>query len=250
MSSLNNKYTFERFVIGPCNQFAHAASIAIANQPAKNYNPLFIYSDHGLGKTHLLHAVGLLTASTHPGLNILYVSAEEFVDEMINSIRYDQMPKFRKKLRNIDCLLIDDIHVLDGQQSAQHELFLIFKKLCNEGKQIGLTSNKYSKDLANWGKILRSCSEWTLFADIQPPDIGIKINIIKNYLQEHKFSISDDIVHYIASYVKSSIRELKHILIFINAYLSSTEKEINLDLVKEVLNQITTKERMIMNSEK
>ncbi|MEI6610401.1 MAG: DnaA/Hda family protein, partial [Deltaproteobacteria bacterium] len=130
ISFLNNNYTFERFIVGPCNQFAHAASIAVAKQPAKNYNPLFIYGGSGLGKTHLLNAIGLLTSSAHPELNIMYVSAEEFVNEMITSIRYDQMPKFREKYRSIDSLLIDDIQFLAGKERTQEEFFHNFNTTC------------------------------------------------------------------------------------------------------------------------
>ena len=151
-SFLNNNYTFDRFVVGPCNQFAHAASIAVAKQPAKNYNPLFIYGGSGLGKTHLLNATGLLTTTAHPELNVMYVSAEEFMNEMINSIRYDRMPKFREKYRNISCLLIDDIHFLAGKERTQEEFFHTFNTLHDSGKQIVVTSDKFPKDIPNLGR--------------------------------------------------------------------------------------------------
>ena len=238
ISFLNNNYTFERFVVGPCNQFAHAASIAVAKQPAKNYNPLFIYGGSGLGKTHLLNAIGLLTASAHPELNIMYVSAEEFMNEMINSIRYDRMPKFREKYRNISSLLIDDIHFLAGKERTQEEFFHTFNTLHDSGKQIVVTSDKFPKDIPNLEGRLRSRFEWGLIADIQPPETETKIAIIEKKMQENKISLPVNVAHYIAAHVESNIRELEGFLVRICAYSSLTGKEINLDLVKEVLKKL------------
>jgi chromosomal replication initiator protein len=235
---LNNNYTFDRFVVGPCNQFAHAASIAVAKQPAKNYNPLFIYGGSGLGKTHLLNATGLLTTITHPELNVMYVSAEEFMNEMINSIRYDRMPKFREKYRNISCLLIDDIHFLAGKERTQEEFFHTFNTLHDSGKQIVVTSDKFPKDIPNLEGRLRSRFEWGLIADIQPPEIETKIAIIEKKMQENKLDLPSNVAHYIASNVESNIRELEGFLVRISAYSSLTGREINLDLVKEVLRNL------------
>ena len=240
ISFLNNNYTFERFIVGPCNQFAHAASIAVAKQPAKNYNPLFIYGGSGLGKTHLLNAIGLLTASAHPELNIMYVSAEEFMNEMINSIRYDRMPKFREKYRNIDSLLIDDIQFLAGKERTQEEFFHNFNTLHASGKQIVVTSDKLPKDISNLEGRLRSRFEMGLIADIQPPETETKIAIIEKKMQENKISLPVNVAHYIASQVESNIRELEGFLVRICAYSSLTGKEINLDLVKEVLKKLVT----------
>lgn len=237
-SSLNNNYTFDRFVVGPCNQFAHAASIAVAKQPAKNYNPLFIYGGSGLGKTHLLNATGLLTTTAHPELNVMYVSAEEFMNEMINSIRYDRMPKFREKYRNISCLLIDDIHFLAGKERTQEEFFHTFNTLHDSGKQIVVTSDKFPKDIPNLEGRLRSRFEWGLIADIQPPEIETKIAIIEKKMQENQITLPNNVAHYIASYVESNIRELEGFLVRISAYSSLTGREINLDLVKEVLKHL------------
>jgi chromosomal replication initiator protein len=237
-SFLNDNYNFDRFVVGACNQFAHAASIAVAKQPAKNYNPLFIYGGSGLGKTHLLNAIGLLTTSTHPSLNIMYVSAEEFMNEMINSIRYDRMPKFREKYRNISCLLIDDIHFLAGKDRTQEEFFHTFNTLHDSGKQIVVTSDKFPKDIPNLESRLRSRFEWGLIADIQPPEIETKIAIIEKKIQENKIDLSHNVVHYIASHVESNIRELEGFLVRIGAYSSLTGREIDLDLVKEVLSSL------------
>jgi chromosomal replication initiator protein len=237
-SFLNDNYNFDRFVVGACNQFAHAASIAVAKQPAKNYNPLFIYGGSGLGKTHLLNAIGLLTTATHPALNIMYVSAEEFMNEMINSIRYDRMPKFREKYRNISCLLIDDIHFLAGKDRTQEEFFHTFNTLHDSGKQIVVTSDKFPKDIPNLESRLRSRFEWGLIADIQPPEIETKIAIIEKKIQENKIDLPHNVVYYIASHVESNIRELEGFLVRIGAYSSLTGKEIDLDLVKEVLSSL------------
>jgi chromosomal replication initiator protein len=238
LSPLNGNYTFERFVVGPCNQFAHAASIAVSKQPAKNYNPLFIYGGSGLGKTHLLNAIGLLTAAAHPDLQVMYVSAEEFMNEMINSIRYDRMPKFREKYRNIGCLLIDDIHFLAGKERTQEEFFHTFNTLHDSGKQIVVTSDKFPKDIPNLEGRLRSRFEWGLIADIQPPEIETKIAIIEKKMQENKISLPNNVAHYIASHVESNIRELEGFLVRICAYSSLTGREIDLDLVKEVLRKL------------
>jgi chromosomal replication initiator protein len=238
ISYLNSNYTFDRFVIGPSNQFAHAASIAVAKQPAKNYNPLFIYGGSGLGKTHLLNAIGLMTNASHPDLNVMYVSAEAFMNEMINSIRYDRMPKFREKYRNIGCLLIDDIQFLAGKDRTQEEFFHTFNTLHDSGKQIVVTSDKFPKDIPNLEGRLRSRFEWGLIADIQPPEIETKIAIIEKKMQESKMELSPVVAHYIASNVESNVRELEGFLIRIAAYSSLTNREINLDLVKEVLNKL------------
>jgi chromosomal replication initiator protein len=235
ISFLNSHYTFDRFVVGPSNQFAHAASIAVGKQPAKNYNPLFIYGGSGLGKTHLLNAIGLMTIAAHPDLNVMYVSAESFMNEMINSIRYDRMPKFREKYRNIGCLLIDDIQFLAGKDRTQEEFFHTFNTLHDSGKQIVVTSDKFPKDIPNLEGRLRSRFEWGLIADIQPPEIETKIAIIEKKMHEGKMELSPVVTHYIASHVESNIRELEGFLIRISAYSSLTNREIDLDLVKEVL---------------
>jgi len=238
ISFLNGNYTFDRFVVGPSNQFAHAASIAVAKQPAKNYNPLFIYGGSGLGKTHLLNAIGLMTTASHPDLNVMYVSAEAFMNEMINSIRYDRMSKFREKYRNIGSLLIDDIHFLAGKDRTQEEFFHTFNTLHDSGKQIVVTSDKFPKDIPNLEGRLRSRFEWGLIADIQPPEIETKIAIIEKKMHEIKIELTPAVAHYIASHVESNIRELEGFLIRISAYSSLTNREIDLDLVKEVLKKL------------
>jgi chromosomal replication initiator protein len=236
--SLHQHYSFQRFVVGPCNQFAHAASVAVAEQPAKNYNPLFIYGGVGLGKTHLLNAIGLHTVTLYPELNVVYVSAEEFMNELINSIRYDRMPKFREKYRNIDCLLMDDIQFVAGKEKTQEEFFHTFNTLHDSGKQIVVTSDKFPKDIPNMEGRLRSRFEWGLIADIHPPEIETKIAIIEKKAQENKMVLPQNVAHYVASHVESNIRELEGYLIRISAFSSLTGKEIDMNLTKEVLKKI------------
>lgn len=238
MPCLNSKYTFDRFVVGPSNQFAYAASVAVAKQPAKNYNPLFIYGGSGLGKTHLLNAIGLMVMDYHPDFKVIYISAEALMNELIDSIRDGQMPLFREKYRNSNCLLIDDAHFLAGKERTQEEFFHIFNTLHDSGKQIVIASDKFPKDIPNIEKRLRSRFQWGLIADIIPPEIETRIAIIKKKIQENDISISDNIVFYIASHIESNIGELEGFLIQIGAYSSLTGKEINFDLVKEVLKSV------------
>jgi len=233
--SLNPNYNFERFVVGPSNQFAHAAAVAVAEAPAKNYNPLFIYGGVGLGKTHLLNAIGLHTFRLTPSAGILYVSAEEFMNEMINSIRYDKMQKFMEKFRNIDSLLIDDIQFIAGKERTQEEFFHTFNTLHDSGKQIVVTSDKFPKDIPNLESRLRSRFEWGLIADIQPPEIETKVAIVDKKAQENNISLPKNVAYYIASKAESNIRELEGFIIRIGAYASLTGREIDMDLVKEVL---------------
>ena len=241
-STLNQNYSFERFVVGACNQFAHAASMAVADQPAKNYNPLFIYGGVGLGKTHLLNAIGLKTLSLYPDMNVVYVSAEVFMNELINSIRYDKMPKFREKFRNIDCILIDDIQFIAGKERTQEEFFHTFNTLHDAGKQIVVTSDKFPKDIPNLEGRLRSRFEWGLIADIQPPEIETKIAIIEKKAQENKIALPSNVALYIASQAETNIRELEGYLVRIAAYSSLTGREIDMDLVKAVLKKLFQKE--------
>jgi len=236
--TLNPNYSFERFVVGSSNQFAHAASVAVAEQPAKNYNPLFIYGGVGLGKTHLLNAIGLLSMSIYPEMNVVYVSAEEFMNELILSIRYDKMPQFREKFRNIDCLLMDDIQFIAGKERTQEEFFHTFNTLHDSGKQIVVTSDKFPKDIPNLEGRLRSRFEWGLIADIQPPEIETKIAILEKKAQENNILIPTNVAYYISSHAESNIRELEGFLVRIAAYSSVTGRNIDLDLVKEVLKDI------------
>jgi chromosomal replication initiator protein len=237
-ASLNQNYRFERFVVGASNQFAHAAAVSVAEQPAKNYNPLFIYGGVGLGKTHLLNAIGLHAVSLYPQMNVVYVSAEEFLNELVSSIRYDKMPKFREKYRNIDYLLIDDIQFIAGKGKTEEEFFHTFNTLHDSGKQIVVTSDKFPKDIPNLEGRLRSRFEWGLIADIQPPEIETRMAIIEKKAQENKVHLPKNVAHYIAFHAESNIRELEGFLIRIAAYSSLREREIDLDLAREVLKKI------------
>ena len=244
-SSLNVNYSFDRFVVGASNQFAHAASAAVAEQPAKNYNPLFIYGGVGLGKTHLLNAIGLKTLKLFQDMNVVYVSAEVFMNELINSIRYDKMPKFREKFRNIDCLLIDDIQFIAGKERTQEEFFHTFNTLHDAGKQIVVTSDKFPKDIPNLEGRLRSRFEWGLIADIQPPEIETKIAILEKKAQENRIALPGNVALYLASQAESNIRELEGYLVRIAAYSSLTGRQIDLDLVKDVMKQLLRKEEKV-----
>lgn len=237
-ASLNQSYSFERFVVGASNQFAHAAAVSVAEQPAKNYNPLFIYGGVGLGKTHLLNAIGLHAISLYSRMNIVYVSAEEFLNELVNSIRYDKMPKFREKYRNIDYLLIDDIQFIAGKEKTEEEFFHTFNTLHDSGKQIVVTSDKFPKDIPNLEGRLRSRFEWGLIADIQPPEIETRIAIVEQKAHENNIVLPTNVAHYIATHADSNIRELEGFLIRIAAYSSLSEREIDMDLAKEVLKKI------------
>lgn len=232
---LNEKYSFERFVVGPSNQLAHAAAISVAEQPAKNYNPLFIYGGVGLGKTHLLNAIGLRTFQLYNDMNIVYVSAEAFMNELIHSIRCETMARFREKYRNVECLLIDDIQFIAGKERTQEEFFHTFNTLHDSGKQIVVTSDKFPKDIPNLESRLRSRFEWGLIADIQPPDLETKIAIITKKAQENNIFLPDNVAYYIAEKTESNIREMEGFLLRIVAYASLKQRPIDLDLARDVL---------------
>jgi chromosomal replication initiator protein len=236
--SLNPNYSFERFIVGGSNQFAHAAAISVAEQPASNYNPLFIYGGVGLGKTHLINAIGLHTYTIHADKSVLYVSAEQFMNELINSIRYDKMPNFREKFRKIDFLLIDDIQFIAGKDRTQEEFFHTFNTLHDSGKQIVVTSDKFPKDIPNLEGRLRSRFEWGLIADIQPPELETRVAIVEKKAYENNMNLSSDVTHYIASVADSNIRELEGMLTRVAAYSSLTGRETDIDVVKEVFKNL------------
>jgi len=238
VSALNPKYSFERFVIGASNQFAHAAAVAVAEQAeqaAKSYNPLFIYGGVGLGKTHLLNAIGLKALAMNPRMNVVYVSAEAFMNELINCIRFDKMPNFRDKYRNISCLLIDDIQFIAGKERTQEEFFHTFNSLHDSGKQIVVTSDKFPKEIPNLENRIRNRFEWGLIADIQPPDIETKVAIIEKKANENNINLPENVAYYIASNAESNIREMEGFLLRIVAYASLKRREIDIELVKDVL---------------
>ncbi|MCX8117808.1 MAG: chromosomal replication initiator protein DnaA [Desulfobacterota bacterium] len=240
-SPFNPKYTFENFVVGPGNQFANAACLAVANVPAKNYNPLFIYGGVGLGKTHLLHAIGnhILQHRVIPDLKkICYTSAEEFTNEMINSIRFEKMEEFRNKYRRMDILLIDDIQFIAGKERTQAEFFHTFNSLYEARKQIVVTSDKFPKDIPHFEERLRSRFEWGLIADIQPPDIETKVAILRKKAEIEGIQLPNDVAFFLASQIDSNIRMLEGCLIRIGAFASLSQTHIDLPMAKEVLKNI------------
>lgn len=235
---LNPKYTFDTFVIGNSNRFAHAASLAVAEAPAKAYNPLFIYGGVGLGKTHLLHAVGHYILGNTPDAKVMYVSSEKFTNELINSIKDDKNVMFRNKYRNIDVLLIDDIQFIAGKERTQEEFFHTFNDLYEANKQIIISSDRPPKEIPTLEDRLRSRFEWGLIADIQPPDYETRIAILKKKADMENLDISNDVMVYIASKIQSNIRELEGALIRVVAYSSLANKEVSVDLASEALKDI------------
>jgi chromosomal replication initiator protein len=237
-ATLNPKYTFDSFVIGNSNRFAHAASLAVAESPAKAYNPLFIYGGVGLGKTHLMHAIGHYILQNNPRSKVVYVSSEKFTNELINSIKDDKNVEFRNKYRNVDVLLIDDIQFIAGKERTQEEFFHTFNALHDANKQIILSSDRPPKEIPTLEDRLRSRFEWGLIADIQPPDFETRIAILKKKADVENLNVSNDVMTYIATRIKSNIRELEGALIRIVAYSSLTNKEITVDLASEALKDI------------
>lgn len=235
---LNPKYTFDSFVIGNSNRFAHAASLAVAESPAKAYNPLFIYGGVGLGKTHLMHAIGHYIQNVNSKSKVVYVSSEKFTNELINSIKDDKNVEFRNKYRNVDVLLIDDIQFIAGKERTQEEFFHTFNALYEANKQIILSSDRPPKEIPTLEDRLRSRFEWGLIADIQAPDFETRIAILKKKADVENLNIPNDVMVYIATQIKSNIRELEGALIRIVAYSSLTNREINVDLATEALKDI------------
>lgn len=237
--TLSPKYNFSNFIVGSSNQFAHAAALAVANNPAMAYNPLFIYGAVGLGKTHLLHAIGNSICLNNPGSRVRYISAESFTVDLIESIKKDKMPYFRKRYRPLDVLLIDDIQFIAGKERTQEEFFYTFNTLYESHKQVVISSDRYPKDIHNMEERLRSRFESGLIADINTPDLETKVAILYKKAELHKKSIPQDVAIFIASNIKSNIRELEGFLLRIIAYSSFTHRELNLELTKEVLKDFT-----------
>jgi chromosomal replication initiator protein len=235
---LNPSYTFDSFVVGSSNQFAHAAALAAANLPAKNYNPLFIYGGVGLGKTHLVNAIGNQIILNDPSAKVCYLSSEKFTNELINSLRYEKMTDFRNKYRTKDALLVDDIQFLGGKERTQEEFFHTFNALYDSNKQIVITSDKLPKDIQGLEERLRSRISWGLIADIQPPDIETKVAILCKKAELYNLSLPNDVGLYLAGQLGSNIRELEGALTRLRAYSSLTGNEISVSMVKEVLRDI------------
>ena len=238
LSFLNPKYQFDSFVIGDSNRFAHAAALAVAEAPAKSYNPLFIYGGVGLGKTHLMHAIGHKAFSAYSNHVILYVSSETFTNELIKSIRDDKTVEFRNKYRNIDVLLIDDIQFLAGKERTQEEFFHTFNSLYEANKQIIISSDRPPKEIPTLEDRLRSRFEWGLITDIQPPDLETRIAILSKKARQEKIDIPDEALLFIAKKIKSNIRELEGALCRIAAYASFEGKKIDAELVEKTLQNI------------
>jgi chromosomal replication initiator protein len=235
INNLIPKYTFENFIIGASNQFAQAASMAVANQPGDHYNPLFIYGGVGLGKTHLVNAIGHRAATKRPALKVLYLSSESFMNELIGSLRRDKMDEFKTKFRNIDILILDDVQFIAGKERTQEEFFHTFNSLYESHKQIVLTSDKFPKEIPGLEDRLRNRFEWGLIADIQPPDMETRVAILQKKAESVGFQLPHDVEIFIASNIDSNVRELEGSLTRLGAFASLTKSVITMELTKEVL---------------
>lgn len=235
---LNSKYTFDTFVIGTSNRFAHAAAVAVAEQPAQAYNPLFIYGGSGLGKTHLLHAIGHYTRTLFKGTHVRYISSEEFTNEFINSIRDDKAAHFQRKYRDIDVLLVDDIQFLSGKVQTQEEFFHTFNTLHNANKQIVITSDLPPKQLQDFEDRMRSRFEWGLSADVQPPDLETRIAILRKKTVQERLAAPPEVLEYIASKIATNIRELEGALIRVTAFASLNQQPVDLAITEAVLKDL------------
>ncbi|MDD2585042.1 MAG: chromosomal replication initiator protein DnaA [Syntrophomonadaceae bacterium] len=238
ISCLNSKYTFDTFVVGNSNRFAHAACYAVGESPFKAYNPLFIYGGVGLGKTHLMQAIGHHILQKNPGYSVMYVSSEKFTNELISSIKDDNTPGFRNKYRNIDVLLIDDIQFLAGKERTQEEFFHTFNSLYETNKQLVISSDRPPRDIPTLEDRLRSRFEWGLITDIQAPDLETRVAILRKKAQADDLNVPFDVMDYIASYIDSNIRELEGALVRLVAFASITGKPLNMTTASEALKDI------------
>jgi chromosomal replication initiator protein len=237
-AGLNPRYTFDTFIVGSSNQFAHAACRAVAEAPSRSYNPLFIYGGVGLGKTHLMHAIGHYVLQHDRTLVLTYISSERFMNEMINAVRYDRLIDFRERYRSVDVLLVDDVQFLAGKEGTQNEFFHTFNALYDSQKQIVLSSDCPPHEIEQLEERLRSRFEWGLIADIQPPDLETKVAILKKKAEAEAVPLPDSVAIYIAGRIKSNIRELEGSLIRLIAYASLTGRELSVDLAQEVLRNV------------
>ena len=242
VSVFNPRYRFSTFVVGSSNQLAYAASLSIAENPSGSFNPLFIYGGAGLGKTHLIQAIGQQLRAAHPQMKVVYMSADSFVTELITSIRYDRMASFRDRYRTVDALLLDDIQFLAGKERTQEEFFHTFNALYEAQKQIVFTSDAPPRDIPTLEERLRSRFEWGLIADIQPPDLETKVAILRKKAEERKLGLPNDVALFIAERVRSNIRELEGHLNRVAAFASLTGHSITMDLTKEALRDLLAKE--------
>lgn len=244
---LNARFSFDNFVIGPSNRFAFAACQAVAESPAKSYNPLFLYSQVGLGKTHLMQSVAQEIKKRHPHLKYTYLSSEMFTNELISAIQHRSTAQFREKYRNIDVLLIDDIQFIAGKESTQEEFFHTFNALHNSHKQIIISSDRPPREIANLEERLTSRFAWGLVADIQPPDFETRVAILKKKLEREPVSVPDDVITFIASEIKTNIRELEGALIRVVAYSLLEERPVSLEIAKSVLKDMVKETLKIIN---
>src|SRR5674476_90919 len=235
---LNSKYSFDNFVIGQSNRFAHAAAVAVAEAPAKAYNPLFIYGSSGLGKTHLLHAIGHYARNLYPNVRVRYVNSEEFTNDFINSIRDDKASAFQSRYRNVDVLLIDDIQFLQGKVQTQEEFFHTFNTLHNANKQVVITSDLPPKQLGGFEERMRSRFEWGLLTDVQPPDLETRIAILRKKAIQEKMTTPDEVLEFIASRITTNIRELERALSRGTAFASLNRQFIDRNLAEIVLKDL------------
>ncbi len=243
---LSSKYTFDTFVVGTSNQFAHAAARAVAESPARAYNPLFIYGGVGLGKTHLLHAIGQQILRQGTNVRLVYISAEKFMNDLINAIRYDRILDFRRRLRSIDVLLIDDIQFIAGKERTQEEFFHTFNALYDAQKQIAITSDAPPRAIPTLEERLHSRFEWGLTADIQAPDLETKVAILRKKADAERIHVPDNVAIFIASKIKSNVRELEGSLIRLIAFSSLTGRLIDLELAQEVLRDLLPNEGRVI----
>ena len=235
VNNLIPRYTFENFVVGASNQFAHAASVAVATQPGESYNPLFIYGGVGLGKTHLVNAIGHKGAAKRPGLKVYYLSSESFMNELIGSLRRDKMDEFKTKFRNIDILILDDVQFIAGKERTQEEFFHTFNSLYESHKQIVITSDKFPKEIPGLEDRLRNRFEWGLIADIQPPDMETRVAILQKKAEAEGIQLPHDVAIFLATNIDSNVRELEGSLTRLGAFASLTKTQMTVELTKEVL---------------
>jgi len=236
----NPKYSFENFVVGSCNQFAHAAAFAVAKNPARTYNPLYLYGGVGMGKTHLMHAIGKELKANFREMSVIYLSAEQFLNEMVNSLRYERMTSFHERFRSVDCLMVDDVQILRTKERTQEEFFHTFNTLYERGRQIVISSDCPPKELHGLADRLRSRFEWGLTADIQPPDLETKMAILDRKAELEGIQLPEEVRAFMATRMKSNMRELEGALIRLIALASVTHAEINIAMAQQALKSIVT----------